>query len=274
MLIAPHREAIALIRAKPVVTRQVFDGLLPELRARAFTISGIEGANVLQRVRDMIAELPQGSTWDQVKSGIVDELDPWLGDASEKRAEILLRTHGFQAFQAANYRVAQEDGDTTHMQYLATEDDRVRATHLALNGLILPKDDPFWEKHFPPWEWGCRCRTRAMNPDLVDEARAEDAQRAPDDRLVLEGAARTKLEQGHLQRAGRAYDVSAPSDGPEGDKAFQWHPDNLRIPLAELEQRYDPSVWAEFRANAQRQEIAGGVSVWQWLVAKQGAGSG
>src|SRR5689334_16887958 len=94
----PHEEAIALIRGKGIVTREVFDQMLPELRGRAFTITGLEGADVMQRVRDLIADLPQGSRWDDVKSGIVDELSPYLGEGAERRAEILLRTHGFQAF--------------------------------------------------------------------------------------------------------------------------------------------------------------------------------
>src|SRR5262245_14424568 len=110
----PHEEAIALIRNKPVVTREVFDQMLPELRGRAFTITGVEGATIQQRVRDLIADLPAGTVWDKAKEGILDELEPYLGDGAEQRAELLLRTHGFQAFQASNWRVAQEDGDTTH----------------------------------------------------------------------------------------------------------------------------------------------------------------
>ena len=61
---APHAEAAALIHDKPVVTQEVFAGLLPELRGRAFTISGVEGATVLQRNRDAIAGVATGGTWD------------------------------------------------------------------------------------------------------------------------------------------------------------------------------------------------------------------
>jgi len=262
-LIAPHVEAAALIAGKPVVTRAVFDALLPELRGRAFTITGLEGANVMQRVRDLIAEVPQGTTWDDAKAGIIDDLSPYLGEGAERRAELLLRTHGFQAFQASNWRVAQEDEDTTHLQYLATEDDNVRDSHLALNGLVLPKNDPFWDAHFPPWEWGCRCRVRPMNPDLVDEARADDEQRAPEDRVVMAGPALERLRDGQLQRGGRSYDVTPPRDEQGG--GFSWHPDDLRLPLAELEKRYDPEVWSAFVARAIKTDMGNGFSVWEWL---------
>jgi len=260
----PHEEAIALIEGKPIVTREVFDQMLPELRARAFTITGVEGANVMQRVRDLIADLPRGSTWAESKAGIVDELSPFLGDGAERRAEVLLRTHGFQAFQASNWRVAQEDEDTTHLQYLATEDDNVRDSHLALNGLILPKNDPFWDTHFPPWEWGCRCRTRAINPDFLAEAKAEDKDRAPDDQQVIEGPALERLRNGQLQRDGRTYDVTPPRD-TDREHAFQWHPDNLRLPLAELKERYDPEVFAAFESAMKATQLTEDLTIWAWL---------
>jgi hypothetical protein len=37
-----------------------------------------------------------------------------------------------------------------------------REDHQSWDGLILPKDDPWWESHFPPNGWGCKCFTRAV----------------------------------------------------------------------------------------------------------------
>ncbi len=266
---APHAEAAALIHDKPVVTQEVFAGLLPELRGRAFTISGVEGATVMQRTRDAIAGVATGGTWDEAKKQIISELDPWLGDGAEFRAELLLRTHAFQAFQAANWRVAQEDADTTHLQYLTMEDERVRDTHAALDGVVLPKDDPFWEKHYPPWEWNCRCMCRPMNPDMVDETKAADENRNPEDKLVIEGPELDQLRNGTLMSEGQRYDVTPPSDGPDGGSAFQWHPDNLRLPVKDLQARYDAPVWDEFQGWAEKNDLAKNVSVWDWLNQRQ-----
>lgn len=265
----PHKEAEGLIAGKKVVAREVFYKLLPELRARAFTISGVECANVMQRVRDSIAALPRGGeegTWDKVKEKVVAELDPWLGDGAERRATLLLRAHGFQAFQASNWRVAQEDEDTTHLQYLATEDDRVRESHLALNGVTLPKGDPFWDKHYPPWDWGCRCRVRPMNPDLVDMEREEDLQRAPEERNVIEGPALEQLRNGTLMREGRRFDVTAPAEKGFGkENTWQWHPDDLRLTAEELKGRYEPEVWNGFEEWAKQAKVSPRVTVWKWI---------
>lgn len=35
-----------------------------------------------------------------------------------------------------------------------------RPHHQALDGLVLAKDDPFWQTHFPPNGWGCKCKVR------------------------------------------------------------------------------------------------------------------
>jgi SPP1 gp7 family putative phage head morphogenesis protein len=268
---APHEEALRLLQGKARVTREAFDRLLPELRARAFTVTGISGFDAMQRIQDSIAGLARGSetglTWDQAKEAIVADLDE-LGEGAERRAEILLRTHGFQAFQAANWETAQLDQDTTHLQYLATEDDKVRDTHLALNGIILPKDDPFWDRHMPPWEWGCRCRIRPINPDLLQEAATEDAGKAPDKRNVMVGPAAQQLRQGTLLRDGRRYDVRAPVDkAPRSDvaNAWQWHPENLRLPLKDMLDRYDPEVQSVFESWARTTVIPEqDVTVWSW----------
>lgn len=272
-----------MILGKRPVARDVFYGMLPELRGRAFAVSGVEGAHVLQRIRDEIATLARGhqagpgpngedggaATWDTVKKEVVKNLEPYLGDGAERRATLLIRTHGFQAFNASNWRVAQEDADTTHLQYLATEDDKVRDSHLALNGIVLPKDDPFWDTHMPPWEWGCRCRVRPMNPDLVNMEREKDAQRNPEDRNVVSGTVLEQLRNGTLLREGRRFDVTPPADsgrdqgGPS--KAYQWHPDDMRLNIGEIAQRYDPEVWTLFEHWARKTMVGEGTTLWNWL---------
>lgn len=270
---APHKEAASIIKNKSVMSRNVFYGLLPELRAKAFAISGVEAATVLQKTRDAIAGLAAGVdadgsalTWETQKLEVLDELEPFLGEGAEQRATLLLRAHGFQAFQTHNYDVAMEDEDTTHLQYLATEDDKVRDTHLALNGLVLPKNDPFWDTHTPPWEWNCRCRIRAMNPDLVALEKDADTMRNPEDRNVVEGAAVEQLRQGTLLREGRRYDVTSPSDKPQGAAAtYSWHPDDLRMRADDLAARYDPEVWERFTKWAKRNSVRKDLSVWDWM---------
>ncbi|MGQ1889142.1 phage head morphogenesis protein [Thermophagus sp. OGC60D27] len=44
-----------------------------------------------------------------------------------------------------------------NLEYVAVMDSQTRNSHAALNGTIRPIDDPFWDSHYPPNGWGCRC---------------------------------------------------------------------------------------------------------------------
>ena len=59
---------------------------------------------------------------------------------------------------ARNWQQFQKDKDLfPNLQYLTTNDDRVRPDHVPLHGVIKPIDDPFWDTYYPPNGWRCRC---------------------------------------------------------------------------------------------------------------------
>lgn len=274
----PNEEAARFIADKAPVSRAVFIGLLPELRARAFTIAGIESADVLQAVRDKIAEIPRGASWDAVKKDVLKEISPWLvndedpeqraGDllAAKRRAELLLRTHGFQAYQAQAWREMDEQRDVFEFwKYQSMEDARVRETHAALDGVILPHDSPFWETHFPPWEFGCRCQVVPMLRDEVEEIEAAEKNILPEKRNVLTGPALKALENGTLHRGpSQTLDVTAPitRDPRHG---YSFNPGTLKMPLSMLRDRYDTETFAAFEKWAKATKFDGTRNVWDWL---------
>lgn len=65
-----------------------------------------------------------------------------------------------------------------YWEYRTVGDDRVRPAHAVLNGLILPANDPRWNKIYPPNGWNCRCyvvpRTKAEVAEVdLDAMRAK-----------------------------------------------------------------------------------------------------
>jgi uncharacterized protein with gpF-like domain len=51
--------------------------------------------------------------------------------------------------------------DLPYWEYRAVLDDRTRPAHAACDGLTLPANHPFWDEHFPPWAFNCRCSVTA-----------------------------------------------------------------------------------------------------------------
>lgn len=286
-----NREAANFIADKPVVSRQVFDRLLPDLKARAMVITGVEDANLVQAVRTRLADLPQGGNWDEIKIEIAKEISPWLRDAdatgkadvveqtssrAERRAELLLRTHGYQSYAVAAEEVgARQRAAFPFCQYVSMDDDDVRDTHAALDGIILPADSPFWETHTGPWEWGCRCQKIWLTQDDVDEIAQAEASNPPEARRVISGDRLRQLEtQNRLITVGQGNAPMVVSTQPSG--SFSFNPKTVRMDAAALRPRYDAETWKTFESWAQAQTLSGvpgSRTVWQWLNNQPG-GSG
>jgi len=58
---------------------------------------------------------------------------------------------------ATYHRLLAKSDLFPYWEYLTVGDEHVRAEHQKLHGLILPFDDPRWDKLFPPNGWNCRC---------------------------------------------------------------------------------------------------------------------
>lgn len=268
----PHDEAVKWIQDKPPVSKAVFNAMLPELRARAFLVTGIEDANVAAEIRDIIAKLPAGESWEKTKKELVAKLGPWLSSdddaqkAAKARAELLLRTHGFQAYQVAQHKVMREQQDVfPYWQYLTLDDEKVRPGHSALNFKVLPADAPFWHDHSPPWQWGCRCRkVPLMQSDVID-IMTEDAKLPPEQHRVLSPAGRKLAEQGRIyNKGGQQLDIKSDRQKGKTD-GFVFDPDALTMPLSALKSRYDMVTWGEFEQGMKAAKLDDGRTVWGWL---------
>lgn len=284
----PYDEAAKIVADRPIVSQEVFKRLLPELRARSFLITGVEDMNVVQQIRDLIAEIPRGGSWEDAKKQIVEKLGPWMDEESaSKRATLLMRHHGFQAYAAAHYREMDEQRQVfPYWKYLTMGDERVRESHAKLHGLILRADDPFWKDHFPPWDWGCRCQVVPVTEDEYREAVGAGriaGQMAPTYSAKSQGWSlgdaglkalhqRGILDDGDGQPVGVESPVARAlrTEGPKAAKtAYQWNPGDLSISMDELQARYDAETWAQFVAKAKKTRIAEDLFLYDWMVANR-----
>ena len=165
----PNEAAVAYIKGKAVADPKNFGALPNQLKQRAFTIAGIEQMDALRKLRDIIAKLPEGADWDNVKKDLAAEISIYTGvdaKAAKARAEHTLRIQGFQAYAVARHQQQVSTvGSHPYWMYETVGDNRVRAGHAALDGKVLRADDPWWKTHYPPWDWGCRCIVIALDEE-------------------------------------------------------------------------------------------------------------
>lgn len=55
-----------------------------------------------------------------------------------------------------------------NLKLVSVRDSRVRPEHKILDGTIRPIDDPFWNTHTPPLDWGCRCDVVPTDEEPTD----------------------------------------------------------------------------------------------------------
>jgi SPP1 gp7 family putative phage head morphogenesis protein len=75
--------------------------------------------------------------------------------------EAVFRTQSHMAYSAGRWHANQHpaiDQILWGYEYVTVGDDRVRASHEALDGTKLSKNDPQWNVLFPPNGWACRCQ--------------------------------------------------------------------------------------------------------------------
>lgn len=200
----PFEEALAAFKDKIVLSAAEYKMLAEAIKARAFTVSGIAQAEIIKDIYDSIlSALENGTTFDDFKKQLLPQVESaWGGDAAY-RLDTIFRTNIQSAYQAGHWKQQMEVVNARpYWQYVAVMDGRVRPAHAAMHGKVLPADDPFWERNYPPNGFKCRCTVRALSEREINR----------------EGLAVSQFEQ----------DIFDPGFGT--NPADMWTPDLSRYP--------------------------------------------
>lgn len=154
----PFTQAIDYAKQRNVVLPDVYYGKLSaQQRVQATTIAGLSQLSQIQEVIGKLnSVLENGGTFqsflEDVEDGSVD-----LG-LSKSRLDNIFRTNIQTSYNRGRYE--QQSRNTAlrpYLMYDAVNDGRTRPTHLAMDNVILPFNDPWWSTHYPPNGYRCRC---------------------------------------------------------------------------------------------------------------------
>ena len=178
MLVADLRGRVRAQRlAKSGLQLSVFDSVISSLKE----ITGVDverlrrryGVQAFNLIRDLSVDVERGlrdeinlsiERGDTLKQGI-DAMKSKLNalgvsPTNDFKLETVFRTQTQVAYGAGRWQADQDPAVQEILwgyEYSTVGDDRVREEHAALEGTRLPKDDPFWQRFWPPNGWNCRC---------------------------------------------------------------------------------------------------------------------
>jgi len=172
-------DAIEYAKAREVVLPEVFYGLLAQYQQLAFTVMGLAAIAQIEAVADSLNKaIENGTSWDDWANEAVKK--NWV--LSKAHADTIIRTNAQVAYNAGQWR-GFEIGKSLYpyLMYSSIRDTRTRPSHVKLNGVVLPVNDPYWQTHSPPMGFNCRCALIALKQRDYDKMAENGTIKEPPD---------------------------------------------------------------------------------------------
>lgn len=206
--------------------------------ARAFTVAKLLDLDILAEIQAAVADvIANGGTPAEFTANLEPYLRSkgWWGPVTDPSLTgtdkpVNIGPARLRTIYDTNLRVSRAagrwariqalKGDRPFLRYTAVLDARTRPLHRAWHGTILPVDDEWWDTHYPPCGWYCRCTVRQLSQRDLDRNGWKVSPRPPLDPVPF-----TRPGTGEVIQVPRgidpgfAYNAGKASLGAIGDKA-------------------------------------------------------
>jgi hypothetical protein len=175
----PFADQVAFFRGKINIPTERWDDIINSAHDRAFMVAGAAKADLLDDFRKAVDKsIAEGKSiqWFRKEfNGIVQKhgWEGWTGSDTQVgrdwRTRMIYTTNMRASYAAGRYAQLTDPDllkSRPYWKYIHNETvAHPRPLHQSWNGLVLKYDDPFWQTHYPPNGFGCRCRVTAVRPD-------------------------------------------------------------------------------------------------------------
>jgi len=179
----PPKEAIAYFERKGYALSFAWQDMWQHEHARAFTVAKVMRLDILEDIHGaMDAAIKNGVAFGEFKKNLKPILqakgwwgrqemtDPLTGETrsaqlgSTRRLQTIFDTNMRTSYAAGNWeRIQRTKANRPYLRYMAVLDGRTRQQHRTWHGTVLPIDHPFWQTHYPPNGWRCRCMVQQLS---------------------------------------------------------------------------------------------------------------
>lgn len=172
----PFQEQVDFFRQKLNLPTERYDDILKAAHDRAFVVAGAMKADLLDDLRQAVDKsIAEGKSiqWFRKEFDNIVAKNGWTGWTGEGtkagrdwRTRVIYRTNLSTSYAAGRWAQLNDPDllkSRPYWKYIHNDTVRhPRPLHQSWSGTVLKYDDPFWQSHFPPNGWGCRCRVTAV----------------------------------------------------------------------------------------------------------------
>ena len=171
------QEQIDFLRRKLNLPSESWRDIQSAAHDRAFVVAGVTKADLLHDLRKAVDQAVQGGSIGEFRKNFAEIVAKhgwtgWTGEGTKAgeawRTRVIYQTNLMTSY-AAGRRAQLLDPDLVERRpfWRYVHNDSVthpRPQHKRWGDmkLTLRHDHPFWETHFPPNGWGCKCRVVAV----------------------------------------------------------------------------------------------------------------
>jgi len=191
----PPERALEFFRQKGLNTSFAWQDMMRAEHDAAFTVAKMMDMDLLKDMRDAVEKaVAEGISFEDFRAEIEPTLadrgwwgrkeltDPQSGEVREvqlgspRRLRTIYQTNLRTSYAAGHWsKIVDTADDAPFLLYDAVLDDRTREDHAAWDGILLRWDDPWWQTHYPPNGWNCRCSVTQLDADQARELLGKDA---------------------------------------------------------------------------------------------------
>lgn len=182
----PFQEQLDFFRDKLNLPTERYDDVQKAAHDRAFMVAGAAKADLVSDLRGAVDKaIANGESIGKFRKRF-DEIvqrngwEGWTGSGSKKgrdwRTRVIYQTNLSTSYAAGRHKQLNDPDLASvrpYWQYIHNDTvQHPRPLHVSWSGLVLHKDDPWWQTHYPPNGWGCRCRVKAVRKSEFKSAKA------------------------------------------------------------------------------------------------------
>ena len=181
----PFTEQIEFFRGKTNLNTESWSDVWHDAHDRAFVVAGAAHDDLVADLRGAVDKaVADGTTLDTFRrdfDAVVAKHGWTYKGGRDWRTRVIYGTNLRTSYAAGQYQQMKAIAERRpYWRYRHSDaSEHPRHQHVAWDGLVLKHDDPWWDVHYPPNGWGCKCYVEALNERGLRRLGKEGPDRAP-----------------------------------------------------------------------------------------------
>lgn len=184
----PFEKAIDFFREKVALPTRRWDDLQRGMHSRAFVVAGVTRTELLGDLRGAVDKaISKGTTLAEFRKDFdaIVARHGWNYKGMRGwRTAVIYDTNLSTAYAAGHYARMTEPAVLAvrpYWKYLPSSSQHKRPEHVQWYGIVLRHDDPWWQTHYPPNGWGCKCGVMSMSNREFERSKGRLRTEAPEE---------------------------------------------------------------------------------------------